>query len=75
VSGQLVVAFERLLLEKKDSKQVTLANTSVLPIKWRFAGEQQQPRPSSSCHTVIITACYLPGRPPWCSSGRVVVHV
>jgi hypothetical protein len=37
--SQLSVAFDRLLLEKKDVKFVTLANTSVLPIKWRITGE------------------------------------
>jgi hypothetical protein len=37
-AGQLLVAFERLLLEKKDAKTLTLANTSVLPIKWRITG-------------------------------------
>lgn len=42
-SAELTVAFERLLVGKRQSKGFTLSNTGVLPVKWRLAGAEALP--------------------------------
>ena len=40
---QDVVEFDRLLLEKKMTKQLTLKNICSIPIKWKLSGVAELP--------------------------------
>lgn len=43
VAAELVVQFDRLLLNRKDSHAFIISNTGVLPFKWQLAGASELP--------------------------------